>query len=60
MKQKKEHSREELFEESIQRQLASMRQVPRKEKKKRQVSILALFVAGGMVLAALLRFLLGL
>ena len=51
--------REELFQESIHAQLENLAEKPKK-KKRRSVSFLAILVAGGMVLATLLRFLLGL
>lgn len=52
---------QELFSETIHQQLGALREaVPRRRRRKRTVSILALLVAGGMVLATILRFLLGL
>ncbi len=53
--------REELFEGPIQEELEDLRQQEKQMGgRRRQVSCLALVVAGGMVLSILIRFILGL
>lgn len=52
--------REDLFKESIHAQLENLTEKPKKKKRKRRVSLLAMIVAGAMVLSVVLRFLLGL